>query len=301
MTQSEKILLLEKAVRQWNASASSEWKLLEKEAVWNLQHNKLFDYEWLFASGHIEDGALLLAEVKSPSKIPSKTLWIHFFFTPTRNVSQNLEKLLTLALEKCKSLKKMRLSFAADEFHLFPGMPLVSIFAEAWKEKFVTHEVCDLLVDLNSEKAKKIAKGYAALQFINASEAENFLREQYPGRWSREYLYTQDKILNDGSRWYFLCEGKNILGFVRLTMRQARCRPLAAMKFVVADCSLGPIAVRKDLQGKGIGRNLLAAAIAQLKSEGAQMLCIDWTDAVSFYQPLGRVAVRKYLAAHVDF
>jgi GNAT superfamily N-acetyltransferase len=46
----------------------------------------------------------------------------------------------------------------------------------------------------------------------------------------------------------------------------------------------GPTGVMKPMRGRGIGRDLLLAALAELRNLGYQRAIIPWTDAIDFYR-----------------
>jgi GNAT superfamily N-acetyltransferase len=46
----------------------------------------------------------------------------------------------------------------------------------------------------------------------------------------------------------------------------------------------GPTGVMKSMRGRGIGRDLLLAALAELRSLGYERAIIPWTDALDFYR-----------------
>lgn len=109
----------------------------------------------------------------------------------------------------------------------------------------------------------------------------------------------QRTILDDGGRVFFAVRGAEVVGCCALLA-------IGSGEFEVAK-----MAVTESCQGLGIGRRLLAKAIAEARASGATRLCLEtnWklAAAIRLYESLGfvhippeRVAASPYARSNVS-
>jgi len=155
------------------------------------------------------------------------------------------------------------------------------------------------------------------------SALEVFISREFPGRWTREFRFWRDHVDTKRAVWMMLTKdggssssggSGEIVGFARMAVRD-RIRPIdigwtpAAMRMPLAaeddatpvwnqnDSCLGPIGVAGQLRGQGAGKALLGRVLQELRNRNAGLVCIDWTDAHKFYEPLQFSVARRYFVA----
>lgn len=142
---------------------------------------------------------------------------------------------------------------------------------------------------------------------------ERFLQKEFPGRWAREFAVLNEYRDMGRSFWATLHKGSSeAVGFARMAVR-GRLEPLdhgwspGALRLPLRmverdsrlwtehDACLGPIGVAVSQRGLGAGKILLGYVLAQLQREvnklttpgdNAGRVCIDWTNAIKYYEPL---------------
>jgi|GEM_PF-6754075 len=308
-------------VRIWNERASDHYRIQAQDLAWNFT-----DQNWLTYRTSEQNGASFIwAEASAIGKalgISDKTLWIPLWILEGREPWLGfLNQVESLA----RSRHKSRIVFGADEFHFLPGVPVDGPDAEEIRWVLASKEfqgtlVADLVGHLAEGLVEKfiqeqlntpVAEGVRLVELTGQENFDQFskiITSQFPGRWSREFSFWRSRSDTTRSRWLRLENSTgDMLGFSRISKRDwfAESKggwtpgplrlPLSESGVPQhSDCSLGPIGVWSDYRGKGFGNILLALTLQKLKAAGGEMICIDWTNAFKYYEPLGFQAVRQY-------
>ena len=149
---------------------------------------------------------------------------------------------------------------------------------------------------------------------MNTAEAQEdlsaFLRENFAGRWEREFRFWAARADAGAAFWNLLRDGSGqVLGFSRLGVRGgvrgewlpgALRLPLAEEGLKSTDACLGPIGLAAAARGRGAGKVLLGLSLQLLLGRGAERVCIDWTNAYNYYKPLGLPVVRSFRSVWHD-
>ncbi|MGZ3737043.1 MAG: hypothetical protein ACXVC0_18880 [Bdellovibrionota bacterium] len=302
----------------WNRCHGAFYQIQESDLRWNLERQTIMRY-W---ADEIAQVPVLLAE-PTPAGVAmgivEKGIWISLY----GEIRAGKEAEFSAAAEQfALSRDKKRLAFGSDEFHFLPGMPVDTEaglrLAEAFKTRGFTPADCADFVGrpLNPKSAQYIAEARAdaskrgwSLREVSSGEdhaelTAHLLRE-FKGRWSREWEFWQSRDDADRAFWNLLRDEKgNVLGFSRLARRGRVKDGLTpgAMRLSLSsgggwsdtDSCLGPIGINKSERGRGAGKILLGLSLHELSLQGAELTCIDWTNAYNYYTPLGFEIVRKF-------
>jgi GNAT superfamily N-acetyltransferase len=292
----------------------SEWnrvpqlKIRSSDLQWNLTEQNLVEYREAKLAG-----VDVLLAVATPMGVTAGLLAQGLWLSLWRNIpegqeAQFVQDLLSLA----KSWAKSNVTVGGDEFHFVPGVPLdhpssAGLLAALQAANFKGSEVVDLVGDLGSaavanyiDEASALARE-RNLQMLAASPEdldglESFLGKEYPGRWSREFKFWRSRSDTKKAQWHLLQDSqKTLLGFARIALagqsisgwNPGALRLPLANQYQQTDSCLGPIGLAASEQGKGLGRVLLGLTLRQVRELGGQKICIDWTNALRFYAPLG--------------
>jgi GNAT superfamily N-acetyltransferase len=311
------------ALESWNREHGAYLQLNEADLRWNLTGQNLMSYRPILLAGVPALFGVATAEgVKAG--LSAKSIWLSYWGAiPTSHADAFVSEFLALAAREGKS----RATFGADEFHFLPGIPLDSTSAEllaaARRAGFETKEECDFVGDIRSAAVQDyintsgLKGGSWRFNPVDSKESQDrlhaFLSAEFPGRWTREFEFTRDRTDTARGLWMTLTrDTPEVIGFARHAIR-GRVLPLAqgwtpgALRLPLHDQSpstpdqndgcLGPIGIAKSERGKGTGRVLLAATLKRLHENGAHRTCIDWTDALKYYEPLQFTIVRRFCCA----
>ncbi|MES2854897.1 MAG: hypothetical protein V4692_03485, partial [Bdellovibrionota bacterium] len=164
------------------------------------------------------------------------------------------------------------------------------------------------------EMAKSKQFGFfEAVSEIDQASLENFLAKEFPGRWAREFAFWKNNADTARAKWSILKnEADEVVGFSRSAIR-GRIMPLdsawtpGALRFPLEptrtsevftnDSCLGPIGIAASERGNGTGKVLLGLVLETLRLENADRVCIDWTNAFKYYEPLEFNIARRFWTA----
>lgn len=303
----------------WNKCHGAHYRLRVSDFQWHQTRQNWLNYEIQTLAGV----PCLLAKATAEgelSGLSSKTLWISLW----GQVKEKEREFVSSALEASKRLKKTRLSLGGEEFHFLPGVPEEDRgLLEALREHaFVLTDAADFSGSLSSPQMQeylsigiKVANENGwTLSEIEESRFDDFscyMKKEFPGRWSREFLYWKSLPNKNGVFWNELIgpDGSR-KGFSRLAKRGSESLWIpGALRFPLfpegddcdTDSCLGPIGISASERGKGAGKFLLALSLQKLLMRGADKVSIDWTNAYNYYKPLGLKMVRNYMSAWRDF
>lgn len=205
-----------------------------------------------------------------------------------------------------------RLVFGADCGHFFPGCP------EECRQlrDFLTvegfqpgPESVDVEADLRGYEPPDWAMHELVdpiqvrpLEPADIASLEEFLQEEFPGRWRFDVL-SKAQIEAERGQILVLVEDGRVGGFA-YTQDSSTAAPIAGAVWNL-DLgenwgALGPIGISKRLRGRKLGHALLAASLADLKQRGVHRCIIDWTTLVDFYGVHGFEVSRRYTGYALD-
>lgn len=303
---------------EWNTHHDALYHLRPQELEWNLHSQDLVSYEFKNLGGTL--GLIAQATPIGISQgLPEKSLSLSLW-GEVRSPALLVQSFVELARER----GKVRLLFGADEFHFLAGIPAqdAALIEAAVSNGFQTSPVSDFTGNLETlavttylaQGSKIAAENHLSLDLIkNNDDHKNllsYLQNEFPGRWVREYQIWKNRRDTSKSWWMIFRQNKNdIVGFARLSQRghdkpENSWTP-GALKFSLSenhgwkdsDGSLGPIGVSRSHQGKGYGKALLALVLQALRQKSVDRICIDWTNAFKYYEPLGFAQSRNYLSS----
>lgn len=310
-------------LQAWNQNRGPLFHIRESDLNWNLKHQPLVKYEYREICGV----PALLATASSvglQQGLSSENLWLALWGP----VPSHLHELFTTELIQLgRSLQKSKVFFGADEFHFLSGIPVENendrLFLQcAQRLGFEAREVTDFTGPLSLEPVQKFIDEAQSLAKQNQLTLEpvedstqhqqlnNFLLREFPGRWHREYLFWKDRQDTRRSWWMnFYQQGETHIGFARLSHRGRSDLPddwtPGALRLPIeesntwnkSDGSLGPIGVAQDQRGKGSGKALLGLVLQALRQNSVDRICIDWTNAFKYYEPLGFKRSRNFFSS----
>ncbi|MES2963571.1 MAG: GNAT family N-acetyltransferase [Bdellovibrionota bacterium] len=233
-------------------------------------------------------------------------------------------------VEFARSIKKTRVVMGADEFHVVSGVPMTSpsglrLMNALNSAGFKGMEVADYVGDLSSaatnsyiESGKELIET-RSLRFTTCDDdarldaLEVFISKEFPGRWTRELQVWRKREDTDRAFWMSLEDTSGIIGFARMAIRGrvkafdqgwtpgAMRLPLrSAVASSYDDSCLGPIGIAASQRGQGTGKALLGLVLRTLRENHAARVCIDWTNAFKYYEPLEYKRARRIWTSWKD-
>lgn len=310
-------------LQQWNSTQGPAYQLRYTDLHWNLQKQNLISYSFHKLAGTPVITATA-TQIGIASGIPVRNMWLSLW-GQIENYDLFVRELLALT----KSIGKKKTVIGGEEFHLIPGVPLtpsgLKLKAALQTLKFIGAEAADYIGDIKSEavaayiansKAEYEKRGLTFKEVTTPTEistAEKFLAKEFPGRWTREFQFWASREDTQRGFWKLLRSKENeVIGFARMAVR-GRSVPLeknwtpAALRMPTqiemplqilnTDCCLGPIGVASSQRGQGTGKVLLGLVLESLRNYPTDRICIDWTDAFKYYEPLKFEVARRYWTA----
>lgn len=305
---------------RWNSCHGAYYRIHDALLRWNLEKQEFLSYKTA-QLGEVSVLYCVASEYGRKKGIPESSLWLSLWSeVPPSHEAEFLRSVEQLAAREGKT----RIVFGGEEFHFIPGIPcereVDRRLVEACRgEKYTLDEVVDFVGDLGSaavslvvdeSRSRAEAHGWEFLPVSGSGEKEalrRFLEAEFPGRWTREFIYWQEQS-PARAQWCVLREKGKILGFARVASRGGKRDfwegwnpgalrlPLGA-RYSADDACLGPIGVSREQRGRGAGRVLLGLALQKLRDFDAVRVCIDWTNAYKYYAPLQFGVVRRYCSA----
>ena len=309
----------QKLVAEWNRCHGAFYRIRESDLAWQEGEQTWLRYFPVDVSG-VPLWCAEATERGIESGISRKTLWVSLWGRADEagpDFSAQLDRL-------APSRGKTRLCLGGDEFHLLPGIPRApedgGIEAVAERLGFQFTEAVDyagpLRTDAIAGYIRAAREAAAGLALATATEGElaelgEYLRNEFPGRWEREFRFWRALPEPRRAFWNILRRGSRICGFSRLAIRgsgEGGWHP-GSLRLPVRpgtvdparEASLGPIGISLGERGRGAGKALLGLSLQILLDKNAEQLCIDWTNAYNYYMPLGLEVVRRYRTAHKDY
>jgi hypothetical protein len=305
-------------VRAWNRCHGAFYQVREDDLRWNLEQQDFVVYE----AGELAGTSVIVGTATAKgvaTGILEKAIWFALY----GEIPVGREADFAAALEaRARAAGRTRAVVGADEFHFLPGVPVDDEsgqrLAEAFaKRGFAGKNCVDYVGSLGGTAcAKYVAsaredaarRGFSLRLVTDQSdraELTAFLRREFPGRWLREWEFQLGRSDADRAFWNLLRdEAGRVVGFSRLAQRgrvshggwtpgAIRLAP-GPTGFHASDACLGPIGVAASERGRGAGKLLLGLSLYELSLQGADLTCIDWTDAYNYYIPLEFPAARRY-------
>jgi len=308
-------LAAKNVVDEWNLCHDAPYRVSALDLSWHFQKQNWVNYKVVELGGV----AALLAQASEEGiriGIPGENLWLSLV-----SEVKEPENFFSELVDFAQKGRKKKVLLGGDEFHWISGLPdkdadrfqsIISNLGFQFSDVVdYGGSVGDSKISAYIENAKNSSWADWDLVEVKTEsgtvELGSFLEKEFPGRWSREFIFWKGREDTRCAKWFYL-RNKNvegIRGFARLSMRgdksdvwfpAALRMPLLTGKSENDSC-LGPIGMAAAERGKGNGRVLLAKSLEYLLRQNAQTLCIDWTNAYNYYIPLGLPVVRKYRSA----
>lgn len=310
-------------LRQWNSTHGAPYQLRLSDLMWNLQKQNLLCYSFHEIAGTPVVTATA-TQLGIAAGIPVRNLWLSLW-GQISDYQKFVEELKTFS----KLSGKAKTVIGGEEFHLMPGVPLSppgeKLQHALQKAKFDGAEAADYFGNINSaavsdyianSKAESEKRGLTFNEVTtptDISTAEAFLLKEFPGRWAREFQFWAAREDTQRAFWKLLrtTDGE-VIGFARMAVR-GRSVPLEKnwtpgalrmptqleqpLHISTSDCSLGPIGVASSQRGQGTGKVLLGLVLESLRNSPGDRICIDWTNAFKYYEPLKFEVARRYWTA----
>lgn len=307
----------------WNSNRGPLYQIRESDLIWNFTQQNLVEYKCIELAGT----PCILATASNEgvkNGLSADNLWLALWGPVPGYQASSFVKAL---LEISGKLGKKKVFFGADEFHFLPGIPMElesdqSLLKEAISLGFETSEVADFTGPLSLTPVEKFISEARDLAQQNQlclipvesthehAKLNNFLLSEFPGRWHREYLFWKNRQDTQRSWWMNLYQkNEEHIGFARLSHRersnQIDAWTPASLRMPIeennswnkSDGSLGPIGVAKNQRGKGSGKVLLGLVLQALRQNSVDRICIDWTNAFKYYEPLGFNRSRNFFSS----
>ncbi len=199
-------------------------------------------------------------------------------------------------------------------FYLWPGLPAdlpdARLFAEALG-LVIGERTWDLrgsVANLTADTAAGELVAREGMRVVAAGEADRqrllgYIVREFGGEWWHDTRWFLERGGDPGDIVLLLDPGDAIVGFARL--HTPLTRPIGPPLFWTArrppaSGGLGPIGVSEALRGRGLGRALLALALARLRDASLSDVVIDCTNLLGFYGPLGFEPWIEYVNATGD-
>jgi hypothetical protein len=307
----------------WNELQAPLYRVRASDLKWNLTSQKQVEYRKVTLGGVPAIVAQATADGIAAG-LSERSLWLSLWGgLAERAVDPFVAAIGTYAIGS----KKQRIVIGADEFHFVCGVPQEGAVNQKLQSAlksagFSGSEEVDYQGDLYTESVEHYIteavkrgeeKKWTTSVLAGKEEQQEFVKfldQEFPGRWAREYRFWLASPDSRRAFWLLLKDSHSkILGFSRLALRE-RVRPLesgwtpGALRLPFQgfesipsnkDCCLGPIGVSLSLRGQGAGKVILGSVLQELRRLDAGPLCIDWTNAFKYYEPLHFSIVRKYL------
>jgi GNAT superfamily N-acetyltransferase len=271
---------------------------------------------WIVQAGEAVVGGLALKVPDDPPAWPDQDPrhgWISFLVMEPDRDREIAPILLGRAVEWLRGARFARVSYGGDQSHFFPGAPDDDVALGGALETAGLHpsgRAYDLLGDLRHYSSPE--DGERALRAVEATvracERDDvpallrFVDREFPGRWAYE---TKQRLQIEPSPADILIitRGAEVVGFCHIYHQGShRLGPSIYWRRAIGDRygGLGPIGVDRACRGRGLGRALLAFALAHLRRLGVEQTVIDWTTLVDYYGRLGFQIWRTYRSWQMD-
>jgi GNAT superfamily N-acetyltransferase len=247
----------------------------------------------------------------TPTYDATDTAWLSLFACTDRAAGRKLLNWVTTDLRE-RDISELSVGGAPQ--HLLAGIPeqLPESHVETLKEVGlgVEEHVYDLHRDLADyaipDRCRAVRDERSDLELVSAtgheSDLHRLLADQFPGRWQYEAANICRRP-GGASDYWLLRDGDTPVAFVRSNRHDGPYRgPNLNWGAQFGDnyCGVGPLGVREDYRGEGLGLYATAAVVDRLAAAGYDHCVIDWTDHLSFYDRLGFEPFQTYRTAGID-
>jgi GNAT superfamily N-acetyltransferase len=299
-------------VAVWNAAAGSAFPMREALLRQNTALDPQFDPAGAALACETATGRVVGAGVAKVARAPLGTDglrpdrgWISLVVVHPAYQRRGLGTALLREAEAfLRARGRPRAVLGSDPAHFFPGAPADTAavpFAEA-AGYALRGEAYDLRRSLRGYRTpERVAAACAALgsgtEVRPLARGEEtallaFLDATFSGRWR----YTIGRFLDGGGPIgdvMGVVRSAEVCGFAQLFHPGSRWIG-PSIAWDPAAGGLGPMGLRPDLRGRGLGLVLLDRAMVHLASLGLEEMVIDWTVLLEFYGTLGFAPHRRY-------
>jgi GNAT superfamily N-acetyltransferase len=162
-------------------------------------------------------------------------------------------------------------------YYLFPGVELSWTAMQCLLERFKYQRTAvnfDMMIDLSTLGG--VSGGGAKLATEDDRSHLASFMDTHWRFWKKEVMRALDKSM------LLVAEDEDgISGFCALDVNRHGV--------------LGPVAVRPDLMGKGVGARILDAAVVHLREQGRSRVKVSWVSVISAYARLGGKIAEAYI------
>lgn len=297
-------------VQLWNSNFDIQYHVTEKMIL-----QKIFNDRDVFEEGSflLTDGlklAGLIAAKLNKSRLPGyeDCAWISTLVVDGkyRNMGYG-STIYCKAEEKLreKGIKKIILGGELDNF--FSGIPQPTEQSMEFfrKKGYVLNpdEHYDLIRDVSEIDFDQLNvplnndEAYSTREMASGDKEKlgAFFDQSFPGRWKHEVMgYVENG--GDLRNVLILWHNEEVVGFCKIHISESS----SDLDEVYGSRwgSLGPIGLRQDARGKGLGSRILRDALKFLQCRGGKNVKIDWTILKDFYGQFGFKPLRTYRGAY---
>lgn len=206
-------------------------------------------------------------------------------------------ELLKRCEEELYKLPIETISVGAEIENFFPGVPTefdnrtdTFLANRGYSVRSITHDLIGFTKDIDYFKRHTDEKRFTwALANQNDIEAVRaFFKKNFPGRWEYEYEeYLAQK--GHGQDYLIIKDNENkgiVCAFVRVNDRTSPILPYNVTYYDRFSNlgGIGPLGVDKDYRKMGLGYDIVALGMNELKRRGMDEIIIDWTGIMEFYR-----------------
>lgn len=211
--------------------------------------------------------------------------------------------LLDLCIKAFQEYGVHIINLGKDYCNFFPGLPIDLVKYQGWFQKRgfeFTYQTHDLITRISNNKLRIVNENYrfTSAYGFNKDLVINFIKEYWPGRWTKEAIDYYDNGGNGNEYLICLNDKNEICAFAKV------CYPTTSVKHMSnshtwrarfdALGGIGPLGVAPSYRGQHLGCDIVAASVNCLVDARASEIIIDWTGLLDFYRKLGFEVWKSY-------
>ncbi|HEX2863737.1 MAG TPA: GNAT family N-acetyltransferase [Deinococcales bacterium] len=202
-------------------------------------------------------------------------------------------RLISWAEDELRSRGATSLNLGGELRHYFPGVPDTQPDTIAWLQGR-GYELGglsnDLARDLTPGSLPPLELPAGVTVAPDGPAAVEFVAQAFPGRWTHEVAWTVERSPEQA----LVMRVNGVPSGFALHGLRSDPVMLPNALWPTEDCGLGPMGMSPELRGRGLGKQLLIAAMVRNAARGGRRMGIDWTGVQGFYMTVGFQIVRRY-------